>query len=93
MHPEINVLALHHKANSERLHPEPGRPLLSPRPSLVPESPEGPKCSGDWTKWWHHQDFRQSESIRTKNKPEATSTLSVPPLHVQCAPRKACSLQ
>lgn len=50
MHPEINVLALHHMANSERLHPEPRGLLLSPRPLLVPESHEGPKCSGDTTR-------------------------------------------
>ena len=88
MHPKINVLALHHTANSEGLHPEPRRPLLTPRPELVQESSEGPNCSGSHTP----RTSVRVKLLEQKTKPKATTILNFLPLPVQCAPRKACSL-
>ena len=87
MHPEINVLALHHTTNSEGLHPEPRRPLLPLRPMLVLESSEGPNCSGSHTP----RTSVRVNLLEQKTEPK-TTILNFLPLHAQCVPRKACSL-
>ena len=78
MQPEINVLALHHTANSERLRPEPRRPLLSPRPSLVPEGHEGPKCSGDRTKCGTTRTSVRVNLLEQKTNPKPQAHLACP---------------
>lgn len=88
MHPEINVLALHHRTNSEGLHPEPRHPLLTPRPTLVRESSEGPNCSGSHTP----RTSVRVNLLEQKTKPKTTTILNFLPLRAQCVPRKACSL-